>query len=93
MGLRRGPTDFTLPLLGSARESLNSTRFRWNSVAAPGQSIARSHGATDCPAAGTRRIEGGWGDRAMAQDDGEMFIVPKAFFELNQKLEDRTGSD
>lgn len=33
------------------------------------------------------------GDRAMAQDDGEMFIVPKAFFELNQKLEDRTGSD
>jgi hypothetical protein len=29
----------------------------------------------------------------MAQDDGEIFIVPKEFFELNQELEDRTGTD
>jgi hypothetical protein len=39
------------------------------------------------------RVASGLGGRAMAQDDGEIFIVPKEFFELNQELEDRTGTD
>ena len=93
MGSRRRLTVLGSPLHGSARESLNSSRFRWHDVVAPGyQSRARNHGATDCAAVGTRRI-GGLGGRAMAQDDGEIFIVPKEFFELNQELEDRTGTD
>jgi hypothetical protein len=91
-GFETGSDRFHSPLPGATPESLNTTRFRWNSVAAPGQSIARSQGATDCPAVGMRRIEGSSG-AAMAQDDGEIFIVPKEFFELNQELEDRTGSD